>query len=217
MKDLKVVLWDIEKVSPYELNAKIHDEKQVEKIAKSITEFGWDQPIVVDKDGVVIKGHGRRLAAIKLGYKKVPVLVRDDLSQDQVRAARLADNRVAIGNIDTEIFQKELADLNFDLEGIFDRKELEFMDADLGEMDETAFVDDLDDEVEKQNTETKEKIEEADDKEVRVEKALGFKAIKGKDERHIARFMAQIEAESGLPPAEAFVHFVKGIMELTPA
>lgn len=215
MKDLKIALWDIEKISPYELNAKEHDAKQVEKIAKSISEFGWDQPIVVDKNGCVIKGHGRRLAAIKLGLKKVPVLMRDDLTDDQVRAARLADNRVAVGNIDTEILQKELASLSFDLDGIFDKKELEFLIADLGSMNEKAFVDDLDLEVEKQTAETKEKIAEVDNREVRIDKALGFKAIKGKDERNIARFMAQIEAESGLEPAEAFSHFVRGIMELS--
>jgi len=215
VKDLKITLWDIDRITPYELNAKEHNEKQIEKIAKSISEFGWDQPIVVDKSGVVIKGHGRRLAAIKLGLKQVPVLLRDDLNEDQVRAARLADNRVAIGNIDTEMLQKELATLKFDLDGIFDKKELEFMAADLGTMNEEAFVDDLDFEVEKQTSETAEKISEADAREVRLDQALGFKTIKGKDERHVARFMAQIEAESGLPPSEAFCHFVRGIMELS--
>ena len=63
--DFKVESWDVEKLIPYENNVKIHDEKQVKKIAESIKRFGWDQPIVVDKDGVIIKGHGRRLAALK--------------------------------------------------------------------------------------------------------------------------------------------------------
>lgn len=215
-ENFKIVLWDIDRVIPYELNSKEHDDKQVDKIASSIMKFGWDQPIVVDASGVVIKGHGRRLAAIKLGKTQVPVLVRDDLAPDQVRAARLADNRVAVGNIDTELLQKELASLNYDLDGIFDKKELEFLVADLGSMNEAAFVGDLDLEVEKQTVETQEKIAAADEREVRLEKAMGFKAIKGKDERHIASFMAQIEAESGLGPAEAFVNFIKGLMALTP-
>ncbi|MFH3639762.1 ParB/Srx family N-terminal domain-containing protein, partial [Acinetobacter baumannii] len=81
----------VDDVKPYELNAKIHSEEQVAKIAESIARFGWDQPIVVDKNGVIIKGHGRRLAAIKLGLIEVPVLVRDDLNEEQVKAARLAD------------------------------------------------------------------------------------------------------------------------------
>lgn len=217
MKKLQIDLWDVEKLIPYELNSKIHDEKQVEKIAKSIQEFGWDQPIVVDCNGVIIKGHGRRLAAIKLGLAKVPVLVRHDLTEEQVRAARLADNRVAVGDIDAELLQKELASLDFDLEGIFDRKELDFMSADLGEMNEEAFALDLDEEVAKQSAETIKKIEETDERPVKIDKALGFKQISGKDERYVARFMAQVEAETGKTGADAFVEFVRNLMQPTAA
>lgn len=91
MSELKIQMWIVDDVKPYELNAKIHSEEQVAKIAESIARFGWDRPIVVDKNGVIIKGHGRRLAAIKLGLIEVPVLVRDDLNEEQVKAARLAD------------------------------------------------------------------------------------------------------------------------------
>ncbi len=213
MKDIKIVIRDIDDIKPYELNAKNHDDKQVEKIAKSITEFGWDQPIVVDKSGVIIKGHGRRLAAVKLGLKNVPVLVRDDLTDEQVRAARLADNRVAISDIDTDILQKELASLSFDLNGIFDGKELTFMEVDLGEMNMDAIVQDMDSEVKAQSIETAKKIEEADIADVRLDKVLGFKVIKGKEERYVARFMAMIEAETGLPPDRAFVQFAKQYIE----
>lgn len=213
MKDIKIVIRDIDDIKPYELNAKNHDDKQVEKIAKSITEFGWDQPIVVDKSGVIIKGHGRRLAAVKLGLKNVPVLVRDDLTDEQVRAARLADNRVAISDIDTDILQKELASLSFDLNGIFDGKELTFMEVDLGEMNMNAIVQDMDSEVKAQSIETAKKIEEADIADVRLDKVLGFKVIKGKEERYVARFMAMIEAETGLPPDRAFVQFAKQYIE----
>lgn len=212
MKKPNIELWKIEKIQPYELNAKIHDDKQVEKIAKSIQEFGWDQPIVVDKNGVIIKGHGRRMAALKLGLPQVPVLIRDDLTEDQVRAARLADNRVAIGDIDTDLLQQELATLSFDLDGIFDAKELDFMTADLGEINADAFVVDLDGAVAEQSVETQQKIEETDQREVRIEKALGFKTIQGKDERHVARFVAQIEAETGKSGADAFVSFVRALM-----
>jgi len=213
MKKPQIDLWDVEKLVPYELNSKIHDDKQIEKIAKSIREFGWDQPIVVDRNGVIIKGHGRRLAALKLGFQKVPVLVRDDLTDEQVRAARLADNRVAVGDIDAELLQKELASLDFDLEGIFDKKELDFMTADLGEMNEDAFALDLDEEVSKQSAETIKKIEETDERPVKIDKALGFKQISGKDERYVARFMAQVEAETGKTGADAFVEFVRNLMQ----
>lgn len=205
--------WTIDKIIPYELNAKNHDDKQVEKIAKSIKEFGWvGNPIVVNEDGVILAGHGRRLAAIKLGLKEVPVQVIANLSEDAQRAYRLADNRVAISDIDSDLLQRELASLNFDLEGIFDKKELDFMEADLGSVNTDAFVADIDIEVAKQAEESVRKVEEVDAREVKIEKALGFKAIQGKDERHVAAFMAQIEADSGLQGADAFVDFVKKLM-----
>lgn len=209
LKKPNIVLMDVSKITPYELNSKVHDPAQVAKIVKSIQEFGWDQPIVVDKDGVIIKGHGRRLAAIDMGYKQVPVVVRDDLTPEQVRAARLADNRVALSEIDSELLQKELASLEFDLGGIFDRKELDFMVADLGDMKVEAFVADLDAAVNEQAAETFEKIKATDEREVKIQVALGFKSIQGADERHVARFMASAEAATGLEGAEAFIQFIR--------
>jgi len=204
-----IQVWEIERVIPYELNAKTHDDAQIKKIAKSIKEFGWTQPIVVDSKGVIIAGHGRRLAALSLGMDKVPVLVRDDLTVEQARALRLADNRVAISNIDTDILQKELASLDFSLEGFFDEKELKFVVADLGEIDTSAFVDDLDAEINQQAEETKTTIAAAADKPVQIAKALGFKAIKGADERVVATAMALIEADTGMTGADAFVQFCR--------
>lgn len=213
MKELKIELWPIEKVKPYEKNVKIHDKKQVEKIAESIRNFGWDQPIVVDKDGVIIKGHGRTLAAKSLGLEKVPVLVRDDLTEDQVKAARVADNRVAIGDIDTEMLQKELADIDLDLDGIFDPKELEFLGSDMTEMNLDAIEDDIVAEMSRRSEEMKSHIADVEDKGVRIADALGFKKIKGSDQRPIVRFIARIEQETGLQGAEAFVAFAKNYIK----
>lgn len=109
--ELKIEWWPIEAVKPYENNVKIHEEEQVEKIAQSIKQFGFDQPIVVDKDGVIIKGHGRTEASRFLGLKKVPVLVRRDLTEEQIKAARIADNRVAISDFDTVGLQNEIASI----------------------------------------------------------------------------------------------------------
>lgn len=210
----KIEMWDVAKVHPYAQNAKIHDAKQVEKIAASIEKFGWrGNPIVVNDDGVILAGHGRRLAALKLGLAKVPVEVVSGLSEDEQRAYRLADNRVALSDIDSGLLQKELADMNFDLTGIFDKKELDFLEADLGDFNEAAFVDDIEVEVAKQSEESAKKVEEVDAREVKIEKALGFKSIAGKDERHVARFMAQIEADTGKVGSEAFVDFIKSVME----
>jgi hypothetical protein len=110
--------WDIGKVIPYALNAKNHPEQQVAKIAASIAEFGFDQPIVVDPDGVIIKGHGRWEACQKLGIATVPVIVRADLSRAQVKAARIADNKVAESDYDMDALGAELQqldELGFDL------------------------------------------------------------------------------------------------------
>lgn len=204
---MKIESWDIDRLVPYELNSKIHDPAQVEKIANAILATGWDQPIVVDKDGVIIKGHGRRLAAIRLGRKTVPVLVRDDLNPEQVRAARLADNRVAVGGIDSELLKQELATLDFDLEGIFDAKELKFMEADLAKMDISAFVEDIDVAVAEQVIKSTEQVREVDERQVPLSKVFGFKSITGSDERHVARFIALMEAETELSGAAALVEF----------
>lgn len=117
----QVEMWPIERVTPYEKNAKKHPKKQIEHLAKIIAKHGFDQPIVVDANGVVIKGHGRRLAAQHLKLATVPVVVRGDLTPAQVREARIADNKVAeLGEWDVDILLddvKEAMELpGFDLD-----------------------------------------------------------------------------------------------------
>lgn len=211
--ETRLAYWPIDKIVPYELNSKVHDKAQVKKIVQSIAEFGWDQPIVIDKDGVIIKGHGRRLAAIELGMKRVPVLVRDDLSPEQVRAARLADNRVAVGDIDPELLRQELASLEFEMKGIFDDKELEFLSTDLALVNEDAFVTDIDAELKRTNEATAAAHAEIIAKPIPIAKAFGFKSVPGEAEHLVTRFMAQIQADTGLAGGDAFVAFIKGLME----
>ncbi len=93
MNDLKVCWWPIDKPIPYARNSRKIPERAIDKVAASIKEFGWRQAIVVDKDGVIICGHTRLLAAKKLGLKQVPVHVADNLTPAQVKAYRLMDNR----------------------------------------------------------------------------------------------------------------------------
>ena len=93
--ELKIEYWDIELLTKYKNNTKTHPDSQVDKIANSIKSYGFDQPIAVDTEGVIIKGHGRLMAALKLGMKKVPVIVRADLTLIQAAASRIADNKVA--------------------------------------------------------------------------------------------------------------------------
>jgi len=90
-----IELREADSLIPYSNNPKDHPESQVNKIASSIKNYGWDQPIVVDGDGEIIKGHGRLQAAQKLGLEKVPVIERSDLSDAEAKAARIADNKTA--------------------------------------------------------------------------------------------------------------------------
>lgn len=90
----EVVLVPVEKLIPYENNAKTHPQDQVEKIVSQILLAGWDQPIVLDRDFVIIKGHGRRLAALMMGLVEVPCIF-SDVSAEVARAVRLGDNKSA--------------------------------------------------------------------------------------------------------------------------
>jgi len=104
----EVTIRPLDSIVPYGENPKEHPQEQVDKIASSIQRFGWDQPIVVDGDGTIIKGHGRYQAAQKLGLDEVPVIEQPDLSDAEARAARIADNRVAESEWDDDLLAVEL-------------------------------------------------------------------------------------------------------------
>lgn len=108
---MKVQQQGIDEVKPYTNNAKLHPDFQVDKIASSISQFGWDQPIVVDEDFVILKGHGRYFAAQKLGLSAVPLIVREDLTEEQKKAARIADNKSAESDWDLDALKIEMEDL----------------------------------------------------------------------------------------------------------
>lgn len=109
----------IEKLKPYENNARTHSEEQVEKISRSIKEFGFINPVLIDSNFGIIAGHGRVLGAKKLGMEEVPCLFVEDLTDEQKRAYILADNKLALdAGWDDEILREEikaLADLDFDV------------------------------------------------------------------------------------------------------
>ena len=120
---------------PYERNAKEHPEKQIEHIANSIEAFGFRSPIVAWKDGTIINGHGRLLAALKLGIEEVPVIYADDLTEEEANAFRLADNKTAESSWDELLLADELADLfDFDMGRFgFDQWDGWFSSGDKGE------------------------------------------------------------------------------------
>ena len=92
--EYRVEFIPVEDLVPYEQNVKKHDEKQVDLIAESIRQFGFRQNLVIDENNVVVVGHGRLLAAKKLGLDVVPCVRVDDLTEEQIRALRIADNKI---------------------------------------------------------------------------------------------------------------------------
>lgn len=115
----------IEDLQPYENNPRINDNA-VEAVAASIKEFGFKVPIIVDKNNVIVAGHTRLKAAQKLGLHEVPVIIADDLTEDQIKAFRLADNKVAeAAQWDFAKLEQELAAIDLNMEQFnFDLKEL---------------------------------------------------------------------------------------------
>jgi hypothetical protein len=108
---MKTETWNIDKLTPYARNPRKNDGA-VDKVAASLKEFGWRQPIVVDANGVIIAGHTRYKAARKLDMDKVPVHVADGLTPAQIKAYRIADNKVGeLAEWDMELLALEIEDL----------------------------------------------------------------------------------------------------------
>lgn len=135
---MQVEAKSIDEIKPYENNPRDNDDA-VDAVANSIKEFGWQQPIVVDNEGVIIAGHTRYKAAKKLGLKHVPVVVADNLTPDQVKAYRLADNKTAeLADWDMDLLNEELdqiRDIDMSQFGFDDLDSLELEDADTAKDD----------------------------------------------------------------------------------
>lgn len=113
--DKKIEMLPTGSIKPYEKNPRKNDSA-VDAVANSIREFGFKQPIVVDKDMVIIVGHTRWKAAKKLGLKEVPVIVADDLSEEKAKAYRIADNSTGeIAEWDYDLLGEELKDIDIDM------------------------------------------------------------------------------------------------------
>ena len=128
---------------PYEKNTKKHDKTQINNVAESIKQYGFVQPIVIDKDNVVVIGHCRLLAAKQLKMKEVPCVCVEDLTEEQVKALRIVDNKSNESEWDFDFLADELADLDlsdFDFDfGIDDEEEeTEIVEDEAPEVDEDA-------------------------------------------------------------------------------
>lgn len=144
MKKIQVVYEKPENLIPYANNHKFHSDEQLMRLCSSIQEFGFDQPVVVDKNMVIIKGHGRREAALKLKLKTIPIVIADDLDEYRVKAARIADNKTSSNeyNLDAlkfDIGTLKLQEFNLASLGV---QPLE-LDQLMKELDQTDFANDF--------------------------------------------------------------------------
>lgn len=148
----KVEKWDIEKLIPYAKNSRTHSDAQIAQIASSMKEWGWTNPILVDEGGTIIAGHGRVLAARKLGIKEIPVMIASGWSDAKKKAYVIADNKLALNaGWDSELLRleiEELKEVNFDVELLgFNENELKEISAnvnfDVGSEKDQSRLDEL--------------------------------------------------------------------------
>lgn len=200
---------------PYESNAKLHSKKQIDALANAIKKRGFDQPITVDDQMVIITGHGRCEAAILAGMETVPVIVRDDLSVEEVKAKRLEDNRLSSTDYDTEAMQEEIAALSsigFDELFGFDDREMEMFLADpLMMTSDEDFINDLEDEAERQEKEQLRIHSEIAESSVPIQTVIGFKEIPVSCSRTVANWFGCIEEKHGCTGIAALMAHIEGI------
>jgi site-specific DNA-methyltransferase (adenine-specific) len=125
---MKIEIADITSIKPYENNPRKLKDAAIEKVAMSLKEYGFRQPIVVDKDRIIVVGHTRYRASKKLGFKEVPITIADNLTPEQINAYRIADNRTAEESewdnelLKMEIKELEAKDFKLDLLGFNDEQ-----------------------------------------------------------------------------------------------
>ena len=124
---MQIIQKKLADIVPYANNTKKHDETQIKNVAESIKKYGWVQPIVIDNDGTIVIGHCRALAAERLGIEEVPCVVVSDLTEDEINALRIVDNKTNESPWDFDLLSAELpeidlSDFEFDF-GIEDEKE----------------------------------------------------------------------------------------------
>lgn len=214
--NLPTVLWSIADVKPYEKNTKVHSKEHISKLKKSIEADGLFDALIVDMDGVIIAGHGRFEALVSLGHTKVPVKHAAHLTKNQAAAARISHNKTASTEYDSGFMAEELvslidaSDVTISAESMgFDAHEWEMLTVDIGEPDMTAISSNLDEDIDDQERETAEKVAATDASGEKIVKAFGFNEIPISAVKAVRRFIAEIEEETGMKGADAFVNWVE--------
>lgn len=156
---MNIVNVNINDIIPYDKNPRFNDEA-VEYVANSIKEFGFKVPVILDKNNVIITGHTRVKACEKLGIEEIPCIYADDLTEEQVKAFRLADNKVGeIADCDFELLNDELEKINLDM-------------LDFGFMEEINFGEDFSNEIQYEEKDKKYTVKIEFDNEVEAEECL---------------------------------------------
>lgn len=115
MNKLEIKYVNIEDIKPYENNPRFNDNA-VEYVKNSIKEFGFKVPMILDKDNKIVCGHTRYKSALELGIKEIPVIYADDLTEEQIKAFRIADNKVSeFAEWDIELLAEELENIDIDM------------------------------------------------------------------------------------------------------
>lgn len=109
---MQIIQKKLEDIVPYANNTKKHDETQIKNVAQSIKKYGWVQPLVIDDDGTIVIGHCRALAAKKLGIQEVPCVVVSDLTEEEVNALRIVDNKTNESPWDFDLLSAELPEID---------------------------------------------------------------------------------------------------------
>lgn len=144
---LEIEYVDIDSIKPYEKNAKLHPEEQIEQIKKSIKKFGMDDPIGIWKDEIV-EGHGRLIACKELGFTEVPIIRLDHLTDEQRKAYTLAHNKLTMNSgFDVDLLEEELASITD-----IDMNEFGFLEVEKLNLDD--FFEDAPDKEEEEKKET---------------------------------------------------------------
>lgn len=149
---MKIENINIDELKIYKNNAKNHPQSQIERIANSIKKFGFKSPIQIDENNVIIAGHGRYQACLQLGIKEIPAIKINDLSENEIKMLRIADNKVAESDWDLDMLKKELDELNetynlddFEIEN-FTKDEIKDFgdeDDDIQEYENTPIADEI--------------------------------------------------------------------------
>lgn len=175
---MNIIQKNIDEIVPYAKNAKKHNKTQIDNVAESIRQYGFVQPVVIDRNGIIVIGHCRTLAAKKLGMKEVPCVCVDELTPEQVAALRLVDNKSNESDWDMDLLGEELGEIDL---SVFDF-DFSFTDVPYEEPNEGTQCEMTDAEREQEFRERMERGELSDDDEEYQEFLQKFEAKKTTDD-----------------------------------